>query len=194
MAPFRRVFITSDWRLGGTADTPRQPGTGICRSAAALGDFIDWVRHEADGAGRPPVELIVNGDIVDFLAPDAAFEPRIWLGEPDACKRLNEIVAGSPAPFVALSRLLRHPRCSLTLLLGNHGVELSLPAVRHYLGEEVLRSDGRRLQFLFDGEACVRGCLLVEHGNRYDPLNAGRFQPPAAGTLSPCARPPGPGG
>ena len=51
----------------------------------------------------------------------------------------------------------------LTLLLGNHDLELSMPQVRLALAER-LGSEGKRFNFIFDGEAHVRGQLLIEHG------------------------------
>lgn len=134
--------------------------------------FIDWVRSQGEESEGVVVELVVNGDMVDFLAPDVAGEAKIWIGdEMEAIGRLREIVEHTPAPFEALRRLLRCDRCLLTILLGNHDVELCLPAVRHYLQSEVLHSDGRGLKFLFNGEAYTCGRLLIEHGNRYDPWN-----------------------
>jgi UDP-2,3-diacylglucosamine pyrophosphatase LpxH len=60
---------------------------------------------------------------------------------------------------------------SLTIILGNHDIELSLPSVRTWLFNR-LEGNGRRIKFIYDGEAYVRGDLLIEHGNRYDRLNA----------------------
>ena len=134
--------------------------------------FIDWVRSQGEESEGEIVELVINGDMVDFLAPDVAGEAKIWIGdETEAIGRLKNIVGHTPAPFEALRRLLACNRCSLTILLGNHDVELCLPAVRHYLQSEVLHSDGRGLKFLFNGEAHTCGRLLIEHGNRYDPWN-----------------------
>lgn len=176
----RRIFITSDWHLGGTPDQldssgrKSRLGTQICRSSRQLTSFIDWVREHGDGPD--PVELVVNGDIVDFLAPEEGFGWASWLSEKEAIAKLDRIRfqcrgTDGRGPFEALRDFLRHPHCSLTLLLGNHDVELSLPAVRCHLRETVLESDGRGLQLIFDGEAYRRGQLLIEHGNRYDPWN-----------------------
>ena len=179
MSNKRRVFITSDWHLGGRADVKDDegriltPGSQICRSLAQLTDFIDWVRDQ-----KVPgciTELVLNGDIVDFLAPDEEYEPQRWLGnESLAVKRFNEIADRTVTPkgrgpFDALRDLLASG-CELTILLGNHDIEWSLPAVRSALIARI-GAAGRRFNFIYDGEACVRGKLLIEHGNRYDPFN-----------------------
>jgi hypothetical protein len=60
----------------------------------------------------------------------------------------------------------------LTVLLGNHDIELSLAAVRHELLRQITGGRPAHVEFLFDGEACRRGSVLIEHGNRYDGWNA----------------------
>ena len=172
MTGSKRVFVTSDWHLGGRRDSLAGVGTQICRSDKELAAFIGWVHREADRQPGLPVELIVNGDMIDFLAPDEGYRPQIWQADQAvAIARLDQIVADVPGPFAAMAEMLRDERCSITVLLGNHDVELSLPAVRRHFQQAVLRSDGRGFEFLVNGEACGRGRLLVEHGNRYDALN-----------------------
>ena len=59
-------------------------------------------------------------------------------------------------------------------MLGNHDIEMSLPAVRSALAKR-LESTGKKFAFIYDGEAHVRGGLLIEHGNRYDAFNVVDF-------------------
>jgi UDP-2,3-diacylglucosamine pyrophosphatase LpxH len=74
-----------------------------------------------------------------------------------------------PAVFEALKQFLDRGH-RLTLLLGNHDLELSLPAVRETLRELLGASEGR-FQFLYDNEAYVAGEAVIEHGNRADAMN-----------------------
>jgi hypothetical protein len=53
-------------------------------------------------------------------------------------------------------------------LLGNHDLELSLPAPRRALLE---RLGSGRIEFIYDNQAFVDGPVLIEHGNRYDSWN-----------------------
>ena len=71
--------------------------------------------------------------------------------------------------FVALKDMLA-AGFRLTLMLGNHDVELSFPALRRILEKE-LDVDGKRFSFIYDGEAYQVGQALIEHGNRYDEWN-----------------------
>jgi UDP-2,3-diacylglucosamine pyrophosphatase LpxH len=181
-----KIFIISDLHLGGRphpkngiengAASPL--GSQICHAYAELTQFIDWVADQ--GADAAAVELVINGDIVDFLMeddyqddPDAVpwlpDEARVLAKLELIIKRTRE--TNQRGPFEAMADLLARGQL-LTFILGNHDVELSLPAVRRYLEEDVFRiGSSGRFRFIYDGEAYVRGDLLIEHGNRYDPWN-----------------------
>jgi hypothetical protein len=66
-------------------------------------------------------------------------------------------------------------RHSLTILLGNHDVELSFPPVRRAFASLIGTEEGMGLRFICDGEAYVIDHVLIEHGNRYDGFNAVAF-------------------
>ena len=59
----------------------------------------------------------------------------------------------------------------MTLLIGNHDIELALPAVRRRLAERIGITGRHDFHFIYDGEAYIVGRALIEHGNRYDPFN-----------------------
>ena len=180
----KRIYIISDLHLGGrpdARDTSGQivrPGFQICHAYAPLTAFIDWVGREAE-AFSGDTEIVINGDIVDFLADDDFDHPSlgaaIWTSnEADATTKLDRIIARTRAdnprgPFDALRDFVAKGGL-LTLMLGNHDVELALPSVRRHL-QVVLEARGGRLNLIYDGEAYVCGDLLIEHGNRYDPWN-----------------------
>jgi UDP-2,3-diacylglucosamine pyrophosphatase LpxH len=192
----RRLFVISDLHLGGRPDAVGQdgkpvPGFQINNSYAALTEFVDWVTAVAKEARPEEVELVVNGDIVDFLAEDdldeddeygrekdsgtAAGGARIWTAEEgEACARLRQAArrtrgGGARGVFDALAAFLGAGN-RLTLLLGNHDIELSMPRVRAQLCK--LLGGGRGLlRFVYDGEAYTPGRVLIEHGNRYDRWN-----------------------
>lgn len=173
-----RLFVISDLHLGGRphSDDAESPlGSQICHAYQELTNFIDWVRGEADGAGS--VELVINGDIVDFLMEDnygGATAAAPWVPDESlVIEKLQRIMErtrldGKYGPFEAMAALVQAGQC-LTFILGNHDVELSLPLVRNCL-EQKMGGTGH-FRFIYDGEAYVRGDLLIEHGNRYDPWN-----------------------
>ncbi|MET0623778.1 MAG: metallophosphoesterase, partial [Pyrinomonadaceae bacterium] len=180
----RRLFVISDLHLGGRPDAfddagGRVTGFQINNSYAALTEFVDWVGSIARAADSEGVEIVVNGDIVDFLAEDdldgGPGGARVWAaGEAEACARLDQIAlrtrgGGARGVFDALKDFVAAGN-RLTLLLGNHDVELSLPRVRARL--DALTGGGRGfVRFVYDGEAYTPGRVLIEHGNRYDRWN-----------------------
>ena len=88
----------------------------------------------------------------------------------EAVATFDAIVSRDQAVFEALGALLA---CgvAVTIVLGNHDVELSLPAVRGQLHTLLGTESGDRVQIIYDGEAYVIGDVLIEHGNRYDGWN-----------------------
>jgi UDP-2,3-diacylglucosamine pyrophosphatase LpxH len=162
----RLVHVISDLHLGGAAATASEPAFQMCPPAThrLLASFID--RLPAGTACRES-HLVIAGDIVDFLAeaPFAAFT-----ADPaQACAKLRRIVAGSAVVWQALRRFTAERDGHLVLMLGNHDIELALPAVRALLAETL---PGPRVHFIYDNEAWTLGPLLVEHGNRFDGWNA----------------------
>lgn len=143
----------------------------MCTRGDALGDFIARLAAQPHPGS---VELVINGDFVDFLAEEGpdGFSP--FTAEPAAAAaKLREIAAREAPVFAALGKLLGAGH-RLTILLGNHDIELSLPEVR----AELLRLLGAggaarlgALSFLYDGEGYAVGDALIEHGNRYDGFN-----------------------
>lgn len=158
----KTLFVISDLHLGGAA------GFQMCSAAgrARLARFIDWAAAQKhDGA---EVHLVLNGDIVDFLAEeDETGFTAFVVDEKRARRKLARIADGCEDVLAAVRRFTAAGN-RLTLLIGNHDVELSLPAVRrHFLG---LLGEGR-IEYLYDNEAFTVGPVLIEHGNRYDSWN-----------------------
>lgn len=177
-----QVFVTSDWHLGGSLDRTRDDGsvrlgTSIFRSVDALNRFLCEVGIQAKSFNGS-TELVINGDMVDFLAPDPDddYIPIAWQSDASLVRtRLDQIVAKNVdergrGPFHAL-RDLTDAGVRVTVMLGNHDLELSLPSVRCHL-EKLAAGDSGNVRFLFDGEALSIGRMLIEHGNRGDPVNA----------------------
>lgn len=146
----------------------------MCHAVDELTAFVEWIRTQRLPANEER-ELVINGDIVDFLAEDDFGEGIVaseWtVDDAAAVLKFEKIVERARSFFDALARMLCDGH-RVTLILGNHDVELSLPRVRARL-EELLGPG--RLRFVYDGEAYTVGGVLVEHGNRYDRWNILNF-------------------
>jgi UDP-2,3-diacylglucosamine pyrophosphatase LpxH len=164
---FDQLFVISDLHIGGGA------GFQIFRRGELLSRLIDFVQRQ------PPeqrIGLVVNGDMVDFLAePDAKYF------DPDgAVGKLARMFADEAfeAVWEALRRLVRTPSRRLVINLGNHDLELALPWVRSYLVDRLTEGDEAaqgRIELVADGAGfgCTVGGerVLCVHGNEVDSWN-----------------------
>jgi UDP-2,3-diacylglucosamine pyrophosphatase LpxH len=170
----RRVYVISDLHLGGdygkTSD-PDDRGFRICTHVDAAAAFVDNLASFPPGPIR--TELVINGDVVDFLAEDRG-EGVTWTGfiadGDQAAATFTTIARRDRAFFDALGCFLARGHRAV-VLLGNHDVELTLPAVRHAFEKAVGTSNEQDLEFIEGAEAYTVGDALIEHGNRYDEWN-----------------------
>jgi len=164
-ATFRRLIVISDLHLGGTRPVMMSRPDRLVR-------FLRRLPRQFKSEEK--LELVIAGDFVDFLT----IEPwASWTPNPDiARKKIDETMNGElfGPVFDALRELLQ-AGCVLTILLGNHDLELALPGVQESLCRR-LSAGPHQVLFLADGRAYRVGGLLIEHGNRYDGANANDWE------------------
>jgi len=170
----RRVFIISDLHLGGVYPIPRDGGKRgfrLCMHAEAIARFVDQLTGDIAEKGQS--ELVLNGDTVDFLAErdgDSDSWSAFTVDPQQAVDKFKAIASRDHEVFSSFGRYL-DAGGRLTILLGNHDIELSLPPVRAALRAAIGVKSGHDFEFVLDGEAYVVGDALIEHGNRYDAWN-----------------------
>jgi UDP-2,3-diacylglucosamine pyrophosphatase LpxH len=161
-----QLHVVSDLHLGGI------PGHQIFNQGKALAAVI---LHLAESVGKR-IGLVLNGDIVDFLAADDAkhFDPD---GAPAKLQAIFDDEAFAPV-FAALERFAHTEGRVLVLVLGNHDVELALPEVQEMLVSRICGDDDAargRVRIAMDGTGytCLVGGrrVLCVHGNEADPWN-----------------------
>ncbi|HYQ00976.1 MAG TPA: metallophosphoesterase [Polyangiaceae bacterium] len=186
---YSAVYVISDLHLGGySANFDQQTRNyRIFREAEALASFIRLLAaSEAEARAKGlqnyrfhpgPIALVLNGDIVDFLADEKAtyFD---WL---NAVDKLASAMKDNEQKVVweALKDFVASGRGDLVLVLGNHDLELALPEpqalLQRYLAGENVGNRGR-IVFAMDGAgfSCTVGNkrVLCLHGNEADPWNA----------------------
>ena len=167
----RQVYVISDLHLGG------EKGFQLCTHTKELESFIKELVDKPKPPNGPKIELVINGDFVDFLAEkDESGEWEAFTENPDeAVKKLQKIAGKDQEEhvFAALGNFLKKGH-RLTILLGNHDIELSFPKCRQKLEELLGVESEHKYRFIYDGEAYVVGKerkALIEHGNRYDNFN-----------------------
>ncbi len=165
----KSIYVISDLHLGGES-APDTRGFRICTQEPHLAAFI----HSLAESPEPSVELVINGDSVDFLAERPVGAPNGWkpfhYPEEHAVQLLDRIATRSAAVFDALRHFLRIGR-RLVILPGNHDIELHLPQVRARLRHHVGADGPADYEFIPHGEAYRVGDVLIEHGNRIDDMN-----------------------
>ena len=161
-----QLHVISDLHLGGQADCQ------IFDQGATLEAFLDFLRQQTG----PDIGLVINGDLVDFLAePNAVcFDPR---GAPAKLDRIFQEPNFRPV-WRGLQKFVQTPHCRLFVNLGNHDMELALPWVADKLLEHLSGGDAAargRIKLAFDGLGfrCRVGgaAVLCVHGNEVDTWN-----------------------
>lgn len=164
-----RILVISDLHLGGAPATDDTPAFQMCPASgrARLVQFVDWATR-LDPRERE-THLVIAGDVVDFLAEaeGGAFLP-FTADDRLATAKLSSILTSTAEVWQALRRFAAAGH-ALTIMLGNHDLELSLPGPRRRL-LDVLGPG--RVEFIYDNQAFTLGPVLVEHGDRYDDWNA----------------------
>lgn len=156
-----RIFVISDLHLGGDAPA-------MMSFPRVLADFITSVptRIRPDEA----IELVIAGDVIDFLAIELNGKVDAWTDDPQrAVAKLEKAIDKDKPVYDALAVHLAAGH-GLTILIGNHDLELALPAVQAALCKHLKCRPGA-IHFVDDGRAWRFGRAHVEHGNRYDDAN-----------------------
>lgn len=139
--------------------------------------FLQTIGQESNRDSRE-VELIINGDLFEFLHVPAvdSFDPTerypietyLNSSEPASIKRLNIIADSHPDVFEALSDFIHvgEPQRRITVIKGNHDVNLYWPGVKTRLREVLGASGSRSSLLLFAAEFVSREKIYVEHGHQ----------------------------
>jgi UDP-2,3-diacylglucosamine pyrophosphatase LpxH len=166
---FDQVSVISDLHMGGV------DGSQIFGQGPLLAAFIDTLHKDSPGESA----LVINGDVVDFLAEPAAkaFDPEGAIAKLD---RISTDKSFTPV-WDALRRYVKNHQ--LVITLGNHDMELALPWVRQHLLGLLSGGDAgalSRITLAFDGSgfACTVGTanLLCIHGNEVDTWNVTNYE------------------
>lgn len=171
---FTHLYAVSDLHLGGQPPKGKAPPEGqIFDQGEAFADFVDGLLRRRKTEQQC---LVINGDLVDFLAgPEATYFDAAQAGS-----RLEGIVRDPSFELVwrSLKDYVKARSKRLVITLGNHDLELYLPWVRELLLQELAGGDAEAreritLAFDEDGFRCrVGGAdVLCVHGNDVDAWN-----------------------
>ena len=179
------AYLISDLHLG----PGRSPGTGewnALEDFKADDDLAAFLDRISADAGAEPIELIVAGDFIDYpqILPELSLKSplntrgtteaesvdrtRVVLGQrPDAA-------SGHPAVFARL-RAFMEAGHSITILVGNHDIDLLWPDVWALIFDAIYPPGAagtlRREAYSLTVGTAARGRVYVEHGHERDPEN-----------------------
>ena len=114
------------------------------------------------------IELVINGDCFDFLTTppylsDGITTPSI------TCEKITAIVAHHGAFFESLRHFLDVPGRHVTIIPGNHDIELVFPAAQARICEAICGHE-RAANITFSKARFYHPTpdVYIEHGNHYD--------------------------
>jgi UDP-2,3-diacylglucosamine pyrophosphatase LpxH len=159
------MIILSDLHVGGGKADPGDDH--VCQKE----QFSNFISHGIPESKHGRVELVINGDFLEFaqVRPDVYTlgSARYWCSEDESLEKLSAILAGHENIFLAL-REFQEKGNSVTLVAGNHDVDLYWPQVQH----EIKKAAGPILFALGeDWYSRYNGRLLIGHGHAFDPAN-----------------------
>lgn len=111
------------------------------------------------------VELIINGDFLNFLQVDYKGHFLTVVTEQIALDVLKSIVLGHPKVFKALADFAGKPDNTVTYVVGNHDQAMLWPACRAYLNSVIGKPVRfKNIVYFFDG-------VHIEHGHMHEAAN-----------------------
>lgn len=141
-------------------------------------ELIDFLVYHSSGLyEEKDVELVINGDFLDFLAVPYVefFDDEFW-SEKAALEKLKIIMKAHRPVLQALKQFLSKPNKTITYIIGNHDAELIFDSLKKefisYFGPELeakinLRND-------LHTHVPIPG-VYIQHGHQYE--RAHEFDP-----------------
>ncbi|MGE3974430.1 MAG: metallophosphoesterase [Bdellovibrionales bacterium] len=128
-----------------------------------LNEFLNYYTSgEFTGA---EVELIVNGDILNFLQVDYKGHHLTVITESISVALLESIVKGHPKFFAALQKFAQNPNHKITYVIGNHDQCMMWPECQRLFNDAVnTQVTYKNIVYYFDG-------VHIEHGHMYEAAN-----------------------
>jgi UDP-2,3-diacylglucosamine pyrophosphatase LpxH len=128
--------------------------------------LIEFLNYYSSGEYRDAeVELIINGDFLNFIHLDYRGHFLTALTESICYEMLQSMVKGHWKVFQALKDFCAKPGFSLTYVVGNHDQAMLWPACREYLNS-ILQTHVKykNIVYFFDG-------VHIEHGHMHEAAN-----------------------
>lgn len=155
----RLLLVLSDLEMAAGGPLDDLPSTALVESILDGYDDLDDL----------PVDLVLNGDIFDFLKTSVEGVYPHHITQDIALQKLDRIVTAHGSFFDTLREFIdvSPTRRRIVFLVGNHDQEMCFPEVQ----EGIRKAVGRK-QLLFPGFSWKMGRVWIEHGQQKDSMFA----------------------
>lgn len=165
-APIKNVkVIISDLHLG-KGRLLEQGGINSLEEFYYGEKLVEFIHYYSTGVFRDyEVELIINGDFLNFLQCDYKGHFLSVITEAVTLEILKDCVKGHQNVFTALAEFAAKPGNTITYIVGNHDQGMLWPACRAYLNQVIgtpIRF--KNIVYFFDG-------VHIEHGHMHEAAN-----------------------
>lgn len=128
--------------------------------------LVEFLHYYCSGEYRDyEVELIINGDFLNFLQVDFRGHYLTVITEAISMEKIRTIIDGHREVFEALKDFAHTPGRSITYVVGNHDQCMLWPGTRAYLNEILQTSvKYKNIVYFFDG-------VHIEHGHMHEAAN-----------------------
>lgn len=128
--------------------------------------FAEFLHYYTTGKhAEHEVELVLNGDIFNFLQVDYHGHYLTVLTESICMDVMVRIIQGHPVFFKAIKDFAAKPGNSVTFVVGNHDQAMLWPSLRSYFNEVIGYSvKYKNIVYFFDG-------VHIEHGHMHEAAN-----------------------
>jgi len=164
--PIKKIkLVISDLHLG-KGRVLADGGTNSLEEFYFGEKLIEFLNYYTSGHYRDyQVELIINGDFLNFLQVDFRGHFLSVLTEGVCLEVLKSIVDGHKRVFNAMKEFAARPGCEITYVVGNHDMAMLWPGCREYLNQAVGTSIRfKNIVYFIDG-------IHVEHGHMHEAAN-----------------------
>lgn len=152
--------------------------------------YFSTGKYGTGPSGPVEVELVINGDYLDFLNVPYRGEFEDAITEDIAVFKVESIIAGHPKVMAGLREFASQPGKTITYLVGNHDPDLFFPRVRDRLFQE-WDPDGFRNPERASGQNTAKVRILVDqdhisypegveihHGNQFEAVHVLNYRKP----------------
>jgi UDP-2,3-diacylglucosamine pyrophosphatase LpxH len=142
-------------------------------------ELCDLLRYFSTGiyGGDYDVELILNGDIFDFLNVPVDGDFPDVITEDLAVWKLQTILQGHPQVHEALRAFAREPGKTITYVVGNHDADFLFPKVQETFINEISNGEGK-VRIVDEESMVLDGGIEIHHGHNFEAIHRLNYEKP----------------